>query len=280
MTQQALTDAIAALDAELDHNDAEVLKRYEEHLKDTGYLPADPVARGDVGSGNFGHAGRPGQVGGSQPGIGIPPSVMSFSNARTLNSIHKILGPEYGMDDIAKLIGAIEDTKVIVSSENVGGLDRLNIAASNPIFEAPQERIIYKDWDGNLVMANETFFLKDSAPPGTGTKILYREVKALQAAGFKTIYTNGGREDKGPQKLVGYYVWPRLGFDSDIPYGTRRSFSGTPYENYKKVSDFMKTPGGRDAWKRNGVLMGLQFDLTPNSPSMKVLEAYVKAKGY
>lgn len=78
----------------------------------------------------------------------------------------------------------------------------------------------------------------------------------------------------------GYYTWPRIGFNSDMPKVTQAKYQAQyGKEPPKTIHDLFKSSGGLQWWKENGVsLPEAEFDLKPNSTSWKVLNSYMKAK--
>jgi hypothetical protein len=108
------------------------------------------------------------------------------------------------------------------------------------------------------------------------------QVAAAAARGYRQIKAYASRSEGGDN---GYYTWPRLGYDATLASTSLSSARkaeaaarfGLPAEG-AKLSDLMKTPGGRDFWKEHGRSEDLVFDLRPRSLSRKILDAYVAAK--
>jgi HK97 family phage portal protein len=116
------------------------------------------------------------------------------------------------------------------------------------------------------VVENEHFYMpKDQTGTGLGTKVFASQVDKAAKMGFKRIDTIGGRSEE----MNGYYTWPRLGYD-----GMVKGPDGQP----TRLTDLMRTKEGRDYWKQNGVQMKMSFDLSENSRSRKILDAYVKER--
>lgn len=92
-----LEQAKALFDKELDNATAEIIKRWEAHYNKTARaarLKAIVEAlKGGPGSGNFGHAGRPGLRGGSSPGGSKGASDEGYytNHAQTDKTINRVL---------------------------------------------------------------------------------------------------------------------------------------------------------------------------------------------
>jgi len=121
-----------------------------------------------------------------------------------------------------------------------------------------------------------------------------------------TLALNSRKEDvrnlQGKRRSVGYYVWPRLGFDVPLvdvflhmldessPYS--KLSPDTLYEFFIKkgilpnrpiedlsLLDLMEKAKGREWWKKHGgMAQPLTFDLKPGSKSLKVLERYIRQR--
>jgi hypothetical protein len=136
-------------------------------------------------------------------------------------------------------------------------------------------RYIYKI--GNeLIASNSHFSTGDNSPyRGQGTDTFAHQVQALASVGVKRIETFASRLD-GANGLNGYYTWPRMGYDADIPDHLRETI---PKEINLKADgtllDLFQTQAGRDWWKKHGEAIDVEFDLTPGSRSMRVLDAYL-----
>lgn len=134
------------------------------------------------------------------------------------------------------------------------------------------DRFLYKDDTGALVLANRKFFLgEDMQGKGTGSMFFYSQAKNAQQAGITRIETEAVR---GPD-FNGYYTWPRMGYDGDLPKAITSKLP-QQFSGFTKVSQLMDTPEGRTWWKKNGDDIDLTFDLAEGSRSMQVLEAYMR----
>jgi hypothetical protein len=133
--------------------------------------------------------------------------------------------------------------------------------------------------DGTLTVSNNMFFARPRVRgTGFGLGVLSRQVQESVAEGVTKITTTAGRGRLNGVSMNGYYTWPRLGYDADLPHGMAEKLPAG-LKGAKTVLDLMVTPEGRDYWKKNGECMAMTFDTTPGSRSLAVMDAYLKSKG-
>lgn len=163
--------------------------------------------------------------------------------------------------------------------------------------------IVFKDGDPDYI-SNDFFKLHPCLPDGLGTKIFTQQVKSASSSGFKKIITTAARN----LELVGYYVWPKLGYNGDIAEKMRliktRLTNNSQDKELEKLSQietwFQNTLNhsvldecmatdlyackvgdrflGQEFWKKHGSEVKLSFDLTDGSISMRILGAYLTRK--
>jgi hypothetical protein len=154
---------------------------------------------------------------------------------------------------------------------------------------------------------NEYFEIHPCMPDGLGTKVFTQQVKSASELGFKYIKTDAGGGSIG---MVGYYVWPKLGYNGDLSDDlkqTRNKLLNNPTKNEKELNTlseidtwFQNTLGhsvydecmaldlyackvngkfiGQEIWKKHGSTVTLKFDLTEGSLSMRILGDYINKK--
>lgn len=188
-------------------------------------------------------------------------------NARGKEAVSQMFGREIPHEEWVKIACAPPGAAVHVRATP----DGIMIRADHP--EAQSIRHIKKTPDG-LVCKNESINVTTNRA-GTGTKLFSEQVDSLRAMGVKRIETEAARDDS--QKVVGYLVWPKLGYDGPIP---KRVMKQLPpeFSGAQMVSDLMKTPEGREWWKKNGDSAKMSFDLSDGSRSLAVLSAYQQSK--
>lgn len=131
--------------------------------------------------------------------------------------------------------------------------------------------------DGSLYAHHDLFEIhKQHQGSGLGSSMFLDQVAALKRAGFSEIETLAAG-DKGDFVFNGYYTWPRLGYDGDIP---AKLIAKLPpqFSQFETVSELMATKAGRDWWKENGGWINVTFDLRDGSYSLRTLEAYMAEK--
>lgn len=184
--------------------------------------------------------------------------------------IRRHLGRNMPDDEIAALCG-VDDAEQYHVSVDVHCV-MLNIRHKG----YNMAREFFKDKDsGDLVCIN-SYFEAHETHTGLGSKVFSRQVSALKDAGFKRMETLAARSDIEETPMNGYYTWPRLGYNAEIPSNVKLP---PDLASAKTLHDLMKTPRGRAFWKRNGDGMYMNFDLSDGSDSMRVLEAYRQERG-
>lgn len=217
------------------------------------------------------------------------PGTIEEQIAATQEQIKSILGKDVTPQDLVRLVGATPESNVDIKINNKGQIEfyvrgpgySTDYSESNPQYE--MIRYLYRDAQGQLVMHNASFMMDDSAQgQGLGTKIFSDEVASLQQLGVSRIDT-----EAAGSPYNGYYTWPRLGYvgpleefyQDDIKQGIADGELPKKWAKYTTLQELMSTPEGREWWKDNGSTINLSFDLTPGSLSLKILKAYLKARG-
>lgn len=143
--------------------------------------------------------------------------------------------------------------------------------------------------NGKPTIYNQSLYLSDDAPKGLGTKLLSTQVDSAKSNGIKQIECDAYRDRERPD-WIGYKVWAKLGFDGEIPFGEgygevkplpkdlEEKIQKAGFKKPYKVSHLYQVEGGQDWWDENGESFDAVFDLSENSTSMQVLNAYIKAK--
>ena len=139
--------------------------------------------------------------------------------------------------------------------------------------------------NGKPYIYNDTLMLGDDAPKGLGTKIFANQVAQAREAGVSYIECNAFRARSNPS-WVGYKVWPKLGYDGDIPGAVNGDrwreiepkLAAAGFKEPYQVSHLYKIEGGQEWWEEHGEAFDAKFDLSDDSHSMKVLSAYLAEK--
>jgi hypothetical protein len=154
-------------------------------------------------------------------------------------------------------------------------------------------RTLFLDKQGRRVCENILIEVENQGK-GVGSRIFSDQAEFLAAKGFDRIKCDAARSyEKGPGAYVGYYTWPRLGYDAPLnDQDTSKELQRNgvlvdllrKFPNAQRVSDLMQTPEGRAWWKEKGIALPMEFKLSPNPDgstplSLRVLRAYMAAKG-
>lgn len=110
---------------------------------------------------------------------------------------------------------------------------------------------------------------------GVGAHILAAQAQAAYRLGFSSI---GCVAERKPGRN-GYYSWPRLGFDWEIPASMRARLP-TEFGIITRLSDIMGSADARVWWKEYGWSVPADFDTRPDSESMHALRLFFEDKGW
>jgi hypothetical protein len=196
---------------------------------------------------------------------------------------------KYGEVEIRSTING-HDGNLHITSKITG------TGADGRTWSGQQTRVIK---EGELY--NSSFFLDPHAPDGTGLEVFAAQVEAARENGeFGKIHVYAARQDSDDPKerMVGYYTWPRFGYDGDFSASSamERAIQREPIEWQRdmgfidasgrwttsgvSMSKLMSTKTGRDLWREHGDSIELDFDLDEDSVSSTVLANYLKERGY
>lgn len=199
---------------------------------------------------------------------------MSVDNPRLLASWTAAhLGREYSAEEIARMVGVLNTSRVLVSVGQ-GGI-----------------YIDAEDADGFRQYTNQTtiganhiynaLLVHAGGPKGLGARVTANEVKSAREWGIKQIELSAAGSPGNPS-WNGYYTWARLGYN-----GTLSSYEiedaakalRVPPSQINRVLDIIELPGGPEWWKKHGSGRHLYFDTDPDSQSSRVLQKYLDEHG-
>lgn len=133
----------------------------------------------------------------------------------------------------------------------------------------------------------------ETAPAGLGAAMLWRVVRACAALQIPRILLSavGGR-GYGPlpdgTRVMGYYAWPRYGFDGEVQSAEDARFfqqfphfpEGLADGTARSLLDLFASPGGREFWLVGGRTRDLTFEVASTSRSVITLHRYLTNKGF
>ncbi len=193
--------------------------------------------------------------------------------AQALHTIKRLLGKQATARTAADLSGAPAGTTATVARGY--GQDSLLVYVSGPGVDIKRE--IRRDLDGHLVIHNVTLFLaREKQGHGIGTETLGRQIETAQRAGVDHIYLAAGGSPQDTS-MVGFKVWPLMGFNGELRDSIRWELPEA-LKHCKTIADLYATPEGRQWWAEHGESIGLKFDLTPGSYSLRTWEAYLRER--
>ncbi len=217
--------------------------------------------------------------------------------AQVQEVIRKLLGDVASPEDVAHMVGALDDATVQLAVGPDG--QEIHCGIEHPDFEH-WERHLRKDKDGKLYFWNEKMRIRaDKQRGGTGATRLRAEVENAYYGGIAYIACHAARvnvANPDPQRaFIGYVLWPKYGFDQtidELENGTENAEDvrkGTPAafpevartirdqfgDEVKSIQDLLEEEGGLEWWQSNGVeLYHAVFDLSAGSRSLKAFNDY------
>jgi hypothetical protein len=146
------------------------------------------------------------------------------------------------------------------------------------------DRTFTKHRDGKVEVHNDLWRTRDGTPfSGAGINIFLNQVRAARAAGVSYISTSaaGNLEQSVQGGFCGYTVWPKFGYDGNIPSCFINALPPemkTALCGKKNIQSLLALPGGAEAWELHGGWIELKFDLSDDSPNMQALNRYVEKR--
>lgn len=243
-------------------------------------------SRGSAGSGGGGGGGgaatakaAPAPTPAAAPVTGavvrFDPDYSPAEQAELMIGASKLLGQAVTPRELATLSGAPAGTRVTIHDVSFGQAMGQRVALQIQSPELQSNRTLFKAPNGKLVIHNDYLFIDPAAQGGgIGARILGQQARTAARLGVSRLETDAAR---GPG-MVGYKVWPKLGYDARIPAEVRAKLP-KDLAKASKVSDLMRSERGRTFWDQNGVTTPMTFDLKAGSYSRRTLDAYLKYKG-
>lgn len=179
-------------------------------------------------------------------------------------------GRDFTPQDVASLVGATHDASVNAYASG----DRVYVTIQSPRYHS--NRTIKME-AGLPIIHNDLLVVERAhRGAGLGAQILGRQVEHASKWGFDRLETDAARSD-GPDGYVGYYAWPRLGYNAPIPRDIKAKVAAV-FPDAVTVRDLMLTKERQDWWKEHGVWTnGMIFRLQPGAESMLDLQVNLNA---
>lgn len=207
------------------------------------------------------------------------PTIEVEWDEETKLAAYQIFGEQLDYSQFAKIAMGPESSKLFVSSPRANGVS-LKVRADG--FWAA--RSFYQNSSGQKICVNEQIRIDDDSPfKNQGAYLFAEQVKELRSLGFSAIHCRalGKGKGKGTSSFVGYYVWPRLGYNAEILGESLRQLPAefkSKLGNNPDILSLMALPGGKEWWRKNGESLDCDFDLRDGSRSMQVLEMYMEER--
>lgn len=188
--------------------------------------------------------------------------------------------PKVDRQVLSQSAGALEGSTVVM----MGGRGGVHMEVHDDRYRAVTS--VQRSAEGDLYLENWNFqVFPHERGRGLGTEIIKTQIDAAHQMGARGIVVHSIGDWKRRETHNGYYTWPRMGFDGDLPRDWQSRMMATglteipeQFSQASRVSDFFKKPEGRELWKRHGFPMELAFDVQPGSLSRKVFDNYYSAQ--
>lgn len=198
------------------------------------------------------------------------------------------IGAFFSNEQLVAFSGALRGSTLRVSpvpTKDGNALEAIRLSVEHHAVDR-MVRLINLTPDRGIVLTNATFRVR-AAHRGNrlGARALAIQVQAAGQEGFDAIELDalGSYAESivkhWDDRLIGYWLWPRLGFDAPIPAHVLAKLS-PQFAGCKLVSELMVTEDGVKEWLVYGdSLQGARFDLSEESASRKLLLRYLNTHG-
>ncbi|MCA7936035.1 hypothetical protein [Burkholderia cepacia] len=207
--------------------------------------------------------------------------------------ISALLGVDGHVPDalLVSLCGAPSGSEIQAYLDSRGWL---TLSVTNTTWIRSENRVSVRRESDTSLLELKTIDLVDNAIAGLGAAMLWRIVRASDTLGISRIiaFAAGGRKaapKPGGRRLLGYYAWPRFGFDAPIPdkcsdeAALFQYFQGRPAGladgSLRSLRALYATRFGRDFWRVAGSHRWMSFDVAPHGTSAQALQRYLIEKG-
>lgn len=202
-----------------------------------------------------------------------PQNVQVIYRGQARAALQQLVGHAVTDEELAVAMGALDDARIEVFNFE----DRVMTLAHHLWLREEQQRYLYRNAQGELLIKNQLFKLHEYALPGVGLESFTRQVLGARALGVKRILTFAAGSYEERNEWIGYYVWPRFGFQADLTILEQETLP-LPLQGAKTIHDLMKREEGIEYWFRWGFGRDMIFHLDARSSSIKTLILYWREK--
>lgn len=179
--------------------------------------------------------------------------------------------------DFAEFIAAPADSELLIVARRAGGDVELRLGYR--WFNGTHDYILYKDQQSDKrVVEFESIAIQDAAPELLETRLFARQVNSFRKFAIDEIRLYAEGYPNHPGKIVGYYVWPRLGFIMDTA-GLGSYMAQFGLESVDNTLDLFSQTGGAEWWYHHGSERQAVSYLHEGSPCLLALQSYLMEKG-
>jgi len=188
--------------------------------------------------------------------------------------IQSMFGRVLSDTEMAGLVGAIDASEVRVEARG----NSLFTSTKHPKI-VRQHRFVQRSSTGMVFVRNDDFYKKDPQKHDSlGLRSFVTQVVTARKLGIPVISAFIAGNNRSIKRINGYFVWALYGFQA--PLSVKEILSLPPKLKGARTLNQLILRGGRSWWEEYGNEREAEFDLSDGSSSLRVLQEYLKSKGF
>jgi hypothetical protein len=204
-----------------------------------------------------------------------------YDDPRVMALSRRLFGRVLEARDWAELVGA-PDGAVVEVNENPSERNAVSIETLHPYYKRNHQTLRAASKTHGmkgLTISMDVFDLnRGKTRSGLGTRITAMQILGARRLGVRFIDAYASAFASARQRDKGYYVWPRLGFntvdDLELTWDAPPRLKAA-----RDINQLMKIPGGASWWNQHGWSVHVYFKLDRRSAQSEAHVDYLKKKG-
>lgn len=187
-------------------------------------------------------------------------------------------------EELIRLAGAPSGSRLSVTITTSGQVELL--VENDLLLSEPMVRYVVQEPDGyafhivNAVQAMNA----SSRGQGIGSRSmsmgLFEASRHQHFRRVRTMAVGDASSRNALNPLSGYYLWPRMGFDAELPQALMEHADlPEPLRGTRSLLQLIASEDGLDFWARHGSSLWVEFDLRSGSDSWRALQAFMLERG-
>jgi len=188
-----------------------------------------------------------------------------------------VFGRELTTHELIELIAAPGGSTLTVDTDPEG--ESIGLRLTYRYFDGTHEYDFYVDGNSGTKVV-EFVNIKNvvTAPKYLQTLILAKQVESFQRFGLDEIRLFAEGYPNHPNGIIGYYVWPLLGFNMSVD-GFAPRLVAEGFEDVEDTLDLFSRADGPEWWEANGSEREAVFYLDPELPCIEAMFSYLEERG-